>query len=309
MDPLYVVTTVFNPRRFKTRTRLYHNFAKWVKDSGAKLITAEVAFGDRPHEVTEAGNPCHLQLRTSSDLWHKERSLNLAVWKLSQLHPDWKHMCYLDADVKIMRDDWVHETVQRLQHYAILQMFGEISTFDPEHHVLYGGRSIARNFHESGTTGPTLPKTGQSGRGWPGLGWAYRRKEFDQIGGLLDVCVTGSGDTHMAGCYMGMPMLGMKEGASEGFKRAVSRYHELCERYVRRNVSFLPGLLVHYWHGKAKDRGYDKRNRAIVSHAFDPHEDLVIDSQGMYRWAEHKWELEREIRRSMEERNEDSIDV
>lgn len=311
--PLYVVTTVFNPRRFASRIRLYKNFAKWVKDSGCTLITAEVAYGERPFEVTQADNPLHLQLRTNADLWHKERSLNLAIQHLTQrIDPNWGYVCYLDCDVKIMRDDWAEETIHLLQHYAILQMFGEIQTMDPDHHTLYGGRSIARNFQENGTISSTKRNRGGSGgalTGWPGLGWAFRRKEFDQIGGLLDTCVTGSGDTYMAGCYMGLSQLGVPKGSSAGLIRSVEHYGKLCDKYVRKNVSFLPSLLVHYWHGKAKQRGYGQRAASITAHQFDPYTDLIVESNGMYRWNDDKWVLETEIRRSMEERNEDSTDV
>ena len=330
MNPLYVVTCVYNPRRFKSRPKLYTDFAKWVADAGSKLITVEIAFGERPFVVTEFGNPYHLQLRTSTEIWHKERALNLGVHHLSRLHPDWKYFCYLDCDVKIMRDGWPDETVHLLQHYAILQMFGEIQTLDPSHHILYGGRSLARNWHETGhfTLKPDKEdscneatfkggdsyneatfKLNKSLPGWPGLGWAYRRPEFEKIGGLFDVAVTGSGDTHMAGAYCGRYDWGIRTGMSPGFKRSLERYAELCEKYVRKNVSYVPGLLIHYWHGNAKQRGYDKRNDAVVEHLFDPHEDLVIDAQGLYTWAAHKWDLERALRRSMEARNEDSIDI
>lgn len=36
---LYVVTTVFNARRWKSRYKLYRDFEKYVQDSGAKLLT------------------------------------------------------------------------------------------------------------------------------------------------------------------------------------------------------------------------------------------------------------------------------
>lgn len=309
MDPLFVVTCVYNPRRFQSRIKLYNDFSKFVKDSGCKMVTVEIAFGERPFTVTSSDNPYHLQLRTSTEIWHKERSINLGVQHLTKLHPSWKYFCYLDCDVKIMRDGWPEETVHLLQHYAILQMFGEIQTLDPQHHILYGGRSIARNFHEKGhlREGPTDSPYGFFG--WPGLGWGYRRPEFEKIGGLFDVAVTGSGDTHMAGCYLGTPLLGIKPGMTSQFQGHLHRYWKLCEKYVRKNVSYVPGLLIHYWHGKAKERGYDKRNEAIVQHLFDPIEDLVVDAQGLYTWAAHKWDLERAIRRSMEARNEDSIDV
>lgn len=308
--PLYVVTTVFNPRRFMSRIRLYKNFAKWVVDSGCQLVTAEIAYGERPFEVTQTGNPFHLQLRTNADLWHKERSLNLAIQHLTQrIDPNWGYVAYLDCDVKIMRDDWAEETVHLLQHYAILQMFGEIQTLDPHHHTQYGGRSIARNFAETGNIRSGQNGSGGGFNGWPGLGWGYRRKEFDEIGGLLDTCVTGSGDTYMAGCYLGIPGLGIPRGSSPGLVRSVTEHYRRCERYIRKNVSFLPSLLVHYWHGKAKDRGYIKRESAVAQHQFDPYTDLIVESNGLFRWTEEKFDLQREIRSSMEGRNEDSSDV
>ena len=57
MQPLYVVTTVFNPRRFASRHRLYANFAAWLAQQGVRLLTVEVAFGDRPFAVTTAADP------------------------------------------------------------------------------------------------------------------------------------------------------------------------------------------------------------------------------------------------------------
>lgn len=312
LSPLYVVTTVFNPRRFKSRIRLYNNFKKWVEFHGVKLLTVEVAYGDRPFDVTNVNDPWNLQLRTSADLWHKERSLNLGIQRLSQLAPKWEYMAYMDCDIKLMNDDWATELPHLHQHYAILQVFGFINTLGPNHHTLYGGRSIARQYHSAGkfTKPPAADASNYTGfNGWPGLGWSFRRPELEAVGGLLDTCVTGSGDTHMAGCYLGNSKHGMPAQASPGFKRAVDRYGELCEQHIKQNVSYLPGLLIHYWHGEAKNRGYDKRRDSILRHQFDPHEDLVTDMQGLYKWKGNKIELEREIRRSMEERNEDSVDL
>jgi hypothetical protein len=312
MQPLYVLTSVFNPRRFASRYRLYRQFAAWVRGQGLQLLTAEVAFGDRPFQVTEEGNPWHLQLRSSQDMWHKERSLNLAVNRLCQLVPKWEYFCYLDADVKLLRDDWAEETVHLLQHYAILQPFGELATLDPKGHPYMRGQSIARRYHEAGHYPVRAAKkaTGYTGTdGWPGLGWAYRRAEFEAIGGLYDVAVASSGDMHMAGCYLGKWDLGMHPGYTDAFRRSVQDYAELCDKHVRGNVSYTPGMLVHYWHGKGKDRGHASRKQAIIECQFDPHRDLIIDAQGLHRWRGTNPRLERLIRRSMEARNEDSIDM
>jgi hypothetical protein len=309
MQPLYIVTTVFNPRRFQSRIRLFNHFRRWISSYPVEMVTVEVAYGDRPFEVTDAGDPFAVQLRTDADLWHKERALNIGIHHLGKVRPDWKYVAWMDADVKLARDDWHAEAVHLLQHYAVIQMFGQVQTLDPQYHTLYGGRSIARNYHEYRNFHEMENGVRSKWMGWPGLGWAARRETLDAIGGLLDVCVSGSGDSHMAGCFMGQPDFGLNPKASTGYKRAILRYGELCERHVRRNVSFLPTLLIHYWHGKANERGYEKRWQALTEHQFDPHEDLVTDTQGLYRWRGSKPDLEFAIRRSMENRNEDSIDV
>src|SRR6266704_546709 len=93
---LYVVTAVSNYERYKSRYRLYRDFEKRCLDAGAKLYTVEAAFGERPHEVTNRDNPQHIQLRTSSQLWHKEQMINIGI---SRLPSDWKYMAWVDCDV------------------------------------------------------------------------------------------------------------------------------------------------------------------------------------------------------------------
>ncbi len=72
-----VVTCVFNPRGFASRYRLYRQFAHYVALAGVRLVTVEVALGDRPFAVTSTENPDDVQLRTAWELWHKERALNI----------------------------------------------------------------------------------------------------------------------------------------------------------------------------------------------------------------------------------------
>ena len=50
-DPLYVITPVFNPQRYRSRWKHYTNFEQHVLDSGAHLITIEATFGARAKVV------------------------------------------------------------------------------------------------------------------------------------------------------------------------------------------------------------------------------------------------------------------
>lgn len=323
MQPLTVITTVFNPRRFASRLRLYDDFRRWLAQADVQLLTVEVAFGDRPHAVTARKNPWHLQLRTRHELWHKEKALNLGLQRLNQLVPDWRYVAWMDADMKLVRDDWATETVHLLQHYAVVQLFGEAAWLGPDHHVLFNARSIARNFHEHDVIdwydhpGMTFRDVKKAGNyvvraGHPGLGWAFRREELDRVGGWLDTCVNGSGDLHMVGCMTGKPELALPDDLSPGYKAAITRYGARCERQIRRNVSYLPGTALHYWHGRAKSRGYEDRGNLLVRYQFDPTTDILPDSQGLWRWNlddPRVQALAVETRKSLAARNEDGNEV
>src|SRR5690242_3950084 len=76
-QPLYVVTMISNPVRYRKRWDLYEKFIRHVHDAGAIPITVEVAFGNRAFAITHPDNPFHVQLRTPDELWIKENALNV----------------------------------------------------------------------------------------------------------------------------------------------------------------------------------------------------------------------------------------
>ena len=127
---LDVVAVVSNPILFASRYNLYRAFERHMANSGVRLTTVELAHGDRPFEITQADNPRNVQLRTTSELWHKENLINLGVQRLPS---DWQYVAWIDADVTFARPDWVQETMQQLQHYPAVQLFSKIVELGPNH--------------------------------------------------------------------------------------------------------------------------------------------------------------------------------
>src|SRR5581483_2347339 len=165
-DPLYVIAPVFNSQRFRSRWRLYEDFARHVACAGAILYTVEVAFGDRDFAVTQACNPRHLQLRTKSELWLKEAAINLMV---QQLPRDWKYVAWIDADFQFARGDWADETLHKLQHYDLVQMYSTIQDLKPNHDPHGPSRSFADVWLEFGeNVQPSVKHHGSSQGGAPG---------------------------------------------------------------------------------------------------------------------------------------------
>lgn len=303
---LYVLTVVFNPRRFKSRYDLYRDFKSHMEVSGAKLFTVEISFAGRPFEVTNANDPMNLQLHTATELWHKERGLNLGFEHLFKQVPSARYCAWIDADISFTRKDWVRETVYALQHYSVIQPFSEAQFILPTYESNWKCQSECymfdlRGFHQD----PEIPLE-DIHTGHPGLAWAIKKEDYIAIGGLLDICIAGSGDTYMISALKGDPFLHVKPGMSPGFTKAIQDWGNKAHEVVRENIGFVMGAVQHFWHGSSELRGYDTRKDIANFNEYDPVTDLVLGSNGLYEWAGNKMKLEQDIRRSLSSRDEDS---
>lgn len=116
-----------------------------------------------------------------------------------------------------------------------------------------------------------------------GFAWAARREALDKVGGLIDFCLLGSGDWHQAHGLFGQMKKTLNIGYSNTYKRACMEWERRAERYIRRNVGYIPGLINHYWHGRKSNRRYDDRWRLLVQTKYDPITDIKKDTQGLFQ--------------------------
>lgn len=306
---LFIVTVLFNPFDFESHKKKYRAFEQYVRWSGAHLTTVEIAYADRPFEHTQEGNPDHVQLRTTDVLWHKERGLNLGIQHVMKKYPSAKYIGWFDDDVRLANPHWVEDTIKALHHYCVIQPFSQAVNLNPLFEEQWNCLGRIKHFikHRGFHQKPEKPLAYTAG-GHPGLAWAARRETLEQLGGLIDMGVTGSGDTYMANALMGDVIFNSKPGMSDGFKKMLIIWQKRCDQYVKKNIGFVPGLIMHYWHGKSGVRGYDKRWDIACFHKFDPYEDIELAPNGLYRWTGNKPELAHDLRLSSMNRNEDSID-
>lgn len=308
---LHVITMVSNPRRYHSRYDLYHKFRKKLEIAGIRLWTVEVAFGERPFELTQSDDIYDLQLRTSSELWIKERALQLLVRKMSVVAPDWRYVAWLDADIEFPNWDgphaWWKETVQMLQHHQIVQLFSTALDLGPKGQTLHTHYGFGYSYR----TGRAF-KSGYLN--WhPGFAWAMRREAYDSLGGFVDWGILGSGDRHMACAWVNKVEESVNHKCSGPYWRKLFDYEENAERCIRRDIGFVEGTLLHHWHGKKVDRGYQDRWKILTKYQVSPDVDFKPDAQGLWQFNDRgdvrSIEIRDAIRNYMISRNEDSIDL
>lgn len=306
-DLLHVVTCISNPIRYQSRWRLYERFATEMQRAGVHLVTVELAYGDRPFAVTSADNPDHVQVRTACELWSKENLLNIGI---ARLPAHWRYVAWIDADVQFQNPDWAAETVERLQLFSVVQLFSHAHDLDPDHQVLEC-KKPKTGFMYAYWEGLPSSKGYDDGNWHPGYAWAIRRDSFRALGGLMDFCILGSADRHMAMALVGKAELSINRALTPAYKKRVLAWQERAERHLRRNVHYVPGLLTHWWHGKKRDRRYVERWQILKRWQFDPDLDLCRDwsQSGLIELTDRSVGLRDDIRRYLRARNEDSIDI
>lgn len=300
-DKFWVIVVISNPVRYKSRYELYQKFISKMK--GINVLTVECAFGDRPFEVTEVGHPYHVQVRTFDEYWHKENLINIG---LSRLPSDWEYVAWIDADVEFVRPDWAMETVHQLQHYMVVQMFQNAIDLGPTGEMIQSHQGFMWAYL-------TGKPQGKGYTHWhPGYAWAARREAIDYLGGLYDVSF-GSGDHLMAWALLGQGVEQLPESMSAGYKESLADWQRRALQYLHLDVGFVPGTLIHNWHGKKRDRRYKDRWLILSENQFDPYTDLKKDWQGLWQidmdGSQRLIRLRDEIRAYFRSRNEDSIDV
>lgn len=319
VDPLYVVTCITNPERYRTRYELYRAFEKMCADAGAILYTIEVALRDRHHEITDPGNPRHIQLRSPSQIWMKEDPINLVI--RHHLPADARYVAWVDADVQFARPDWVNETLHQLQHFHVVQMFSHAQDVAPGFDlgtgaVLNGPHTSFLCSYVEGVPRPKYLRDcgasgsgGDAGRQWhSGYAWAARRSALNDLGLLGDISILGSADHHMAAALIGMVERTIHGAMHPTYKAYWQRWQDRAEKYIQRNVGYVPGLLLHYWHGAKANRRYVDRWKILVEEKFNHELDLYRDFQGLLALTDRNPRLRDRIRQYFRNRNEDSID-
>jgi hypothetical protein len=326
---------VSNPIRYKTRYNLYRRFEKHMYDSGVDLVTVEIQQGERPFQVTEEGNPNHVQLRTYSEMWHKENALNIAARRLYEIYPDWKYMAWIDADIKFMNEGWAAETLSMLQRYRILQLWSTCIDLDGDMNPLVVGgvpkviRSFCWCYRESfrnpDAIGVNVDGKNQYNKGlgdWKdyaaltrpfwhsGFAWAIRRDTYEDLGGcydggLFEIGILGSGDHHMALAFIEEVERSLPRSVGTRYMDLLIEYQNRCKQFVRRDIGYIDGGIAHFFHGSKINRRYRDRWSILQNNGYDPTYDLKRDMSGLFMLTDRNIQLRDEIRAYFEMRNED----
>jgi hypothetical protein len=329
---LHVAVAYSNPFRWQSRRQLMNDFrAHMSVQANVVLHVGELAYGDRPFEVT-GNHSGDVQLRTNSELFHKENILNEVI---KTFPAGWKHGAYIDADFSFTRQGWALETIHQLQHSPWVQPFSTYTALSAKGsggsqpgspRTTFAATYIANGYklpeydYNAGWDVRAVKDSGLSSEtkatapakwvpvGATGGAWAFTRSAFDGVGGLLDCCILGHADWFMAFGLVSQPTRGTIANSKfhPHYAAQISGWQERAGGVFKADIGVVDQFAIHHFHGSMAKRGYDSRDQILVKYQFDPMVDLKRNWQGIYELTGNKPGLRDAIRGYFLSRDEDN---
>lgn len=332
---LWVVTAVSNPERYKTRYALYKRFRYHItRECRIHLLTVEVAHGERDHQLTDDDleesvvqgctedgvRTIDVRVRNKSHIWLKENMWNVGAKFLPN---DCKYVLFADADLHFLNDHFATEVVHALQHWRVVQPFETAADMGPNGQIMDVHRSFGwchahgwewrprpdghGGYHAKRPEG--VPRHEGFGTPWhPGYALGMRRAVLDRLP-ILEVGALGAGDHHMMGALIGKAELTVPSGIHAAYREEVLMWQARASQVVNHDLGYVPGTILHFFHGAKTNRRYVSRWEILVKHQFDPRTDVYRNSQGVMELEDFKPALRDAMRAYFKQRQEDGLDM
>ena len=294
--------------------RRLENYRVFRRNLSVPLVTVEWSrSGDPGPQLGPGDADLLIQVQSPDLLWQKEQLLNIA---LQALPDDCRCVAWLDCDIVFNDPTWPELTVERLNDFAVLQLFETAYDVERDTTIDVGGggsdrphgRRILSIVHanvigattECHRSGEVRPQGFTTGLGWAAGTDLLRRH------GFCDACVGGGGNRALHGA-----MYGWFDHIAEYIHMGPSwRDHYLAWSSpffadVRQLVGCVPGRVYHLWHGDLGRRKYAERHAGLAPFRFDPASDVLIDDSGCWRWASEKPRMHDHIAAYFASRQED----
>jgi hypothetical protein len=268
---LTVIVPYFNPLNEELREKNTLEFLNYLNSNNdVDVVLVEVSTTYKPLPIYERAS--YIRVCPKTLIWRKENLINMAVEQL----PDYvDSFAWIDSDLTFLRPDWATATLDLLHSGAdIVQMFSGVIMLEENSNVTTIARGIIENSLDA-----AMPVINNMLPGHPGFAWAMRKGVWKKIGKLPDKGIVGGGDTELAYALLGQLALlkGEKSIAHWEWLKKWGLMLTCCDL----SVSWLPGAIVHHWHGPEKLRGYFSRSSILIDNNYNPDVDVAYDKNGL----------------------------
>ena len=313
MSRFFAVVPFMNFGGSSKKVEAFNNFLSKLTQNiqRSSVIIVECALEGNPFVVTQASNPCHVQLKTKSAMQLKENLINIGA---SRLPTDWKYVAWIDPGIELTNSNWVKDTIEALRKRKIVQLFDRYVVSDGSGKIAYeqvgfvkrhiqrtlskssdsksvvlsiacGESSATSNGGAKSFTEFALPKNFGEIEGQPGIAWATTHKTWSLLDGLLEAAIGGGGDIYMAYSLIGqLKRCGLAINSVK-YKQKVNEWDSRASVIVQSNVGFVKGIAQKIKYEEEIEDLIVNGEKILNDNNFDPYKDLKRDLQRLQFYA------------------------
>jgi len=266
-NDIAVISTFFNPLKYKNRYENYLKFQDFIYECGLKdhFYVSEVLYkNDEPF----INHKNILRFKTEDILWHKERALNLTVKTLPK---QYTKVVWVDTDIIWSNINWWKEVIKLLEEYNIIQPFAYCKFLNSHFNLDHTQMSIFHRLFRINNGLPTFHAIHYGGT------MAYNRKYFECVE-LYDKDIIGGGDFISNISILKMPI----DENVQAFDPELDSYIEKSGKYLENKYHYLDDSVYHLYHGQLHDRQYIKRYSILKNYIFN--DMCEKDDNGLYKF-------------------------
>lgn len=309
-NTIHIIGVVTNHQRWNSRLRLARHWIQHMLETpNVKLHIIEATHKNHCPEL--APKNCeydYVNLQVSTHAWLKESLINYGCHRA--IHRDGaKYLGHIDMDVFFENQQtWAQAALHELQVHPFMQPWSHAVDLGPHNQILLAPES----FGSVQQTGKPLKIEKCIGYSYPhpGYAWCYTSKFFLGLPGrgLLDFCVVGNADWHMAWAAIGMGRKTLRHEYSNEYKHRVLEWGRIASRMTHGQIGYIEGFIKHPFHGSKENRFYISRAHILTKNKYCPSEHIRYDDNGIIHLVNNPG-LEHDIMKYGRSRKEDSTEV
>lgn len=299
MEFLYVIIPYFNFKNYISGLENLHQcFKNLSLYKNVRIVLVEGVYQQNCLPKLSEQIFKHITVPLKDILWVKENLINKGF---DNLPSDWEYACWLDRDILFTNNNWVHETIQKLKSYDIIQPWSQCLFLDknkclqPAELAVY---SFCFSFCENIDT-PHFKHPGQV--------WAINKQFFRKLQGLYEYCILGGADSYLAMCIDSTINKDVFESTYTNRKSQYGNTLQLFkEKFKDVKTNYVYGVIIHYYHGEIVKRNYSTREEILIKNNFDLNKHITKDENNVLMYTQEGKFLEKYVSLYFKRRQEDN---
>jgi len=294
--PIYTANTAQTEHLYE----LHNNFRNYARSYGINFQTVETIFPGQKFQLTEPNNQPH-DLQYHAD-WIFAMRENLVNVGIKHLPADWEFMAWIDQHIFWLDPYWFEKCIWLFSHKNIVHMLESNDFWSAQNTTDYHLEGFGKLYNLYGNRFANYdPRQ-------CGLAWGMRREIFDELGGLLDICIGTKCDLYQNYAYTGQRYTLQATGTE--YVGMLSAWQDHAIQVYKKSLGYLPSKVVHFRHcfDNCKTSEYHLHVQALMTYRYNPKTDLNRDEEGRLTLinnlplAKKLWELYGGATRSLRRR-------